>query len=205
MKTVKARITLTEQMLGSCCADPDVHRDFIASKSADAEKIKEELAALPAEEAFEKARTVFARGADGAPILFNYQFRGFLKSRIGVVAEFDEGPEIKLNKTKLSKFTFKRVVDELVRVRPRQIRLCDAVGPDCVRPLRATTMRGDRVALASSETVPAGTVFDVEITVYHDALLPLVYRALDDGADFGLCSWRGGGKGTFTWEDITPA
>jgi len=47
---MKVRITLTEEMLGSQSANPDIHEEFIASKSADAEKVKEELESLPADD-----------------------------------------------------------------------------------------------------------------------------------------------------------
>lgn len=68
-----ARIKLTEEMLGTASANPDVHREFIASKSADAEKAEEELAALPAAELEQKSRTVFHRDPDGVPIIYDYQ------------------------------------------------------------------------------------------------------------------------------------
>ena len=50
MKTTRFRLTLTEEMLGSACGNPDVHKEFIASKSADAAKMEEEMASLPAAE-----------------------------------------------------------------------------------------------------------------------------------------------------------
>ena len=75
MKTTKFKLTLTEEMLGSACGNPDVHKEFIAGKSADAAKMEEELAALPADVLADKAKTVFHRDADGTPMLFNYQVK----------------------------------------------------------------------------------------------------------------------------------
>ena len=75
MKTTRFRLTLTEEMLGSACGNPDVHKEFIASKSADAAKMEEELAALPAADLEGKSKTVFYRDDDGTPMLFDYQVK----------------------------------------------------------------------------------------------------------------------------------
>ena len=196
---MKIRVTLIEEMLGTACADPAVHRTYIASKSADAEKVEQELESLPADELFEKARTVFHRTPDGRPCIWDYQFKGFLKEAIGVMVELGEKAEV--GKLKLTKWTYKRAVDNFVFVGPRTIVL-GALGPECTRPLRADTMRGERVALATSETVPAGTEFEVEVTTLSPALDALVRQALDYGRLKGLGQWRNSGKGRFTWKEI---
>jgi len=198
---MKVRITLTDEMLGTASGNPDVHREFIASRSNDADKMAEEMEHLPASELEAKAKTVFARDESGAPCLFDYQVKGFVKEAMGALLELADG-ETKVGKTKLSKFTFKRLVDNYVFVTPRVIRLCDAVGPDCVRPLRAETMRGERVALATSETVPVGTAFECKLTVLAPSLRPLVRQCLDYGAHKGLGQWRNSGKGRFGWEEV---
>lgn len=198
---MKVRITLTEEMLGTASANPEIHEEFIAKKSADKEKAKEELAALHAEELLEKSMTVFPRDDDGTPMLFDYQFKGFVKEAVGALLELSD-KEFKVGKTKLTKFTHKRVVDNYVFVFPRKIRLA-SVGPVCTRPLRAETMRGERVALASSETVPAGTSFEIEIRTLAATLDELMVKCLDYGALKGIGQWRNSGKGRFSWEDIS--
>jgi hypothetical protein len=198
---MKIKITLTEEMLGTASADPEIHAKFIASKSKDAEKLKEELATLGADEAMEKALTVFPRDEDGQPILFDYQVKGFIKEAVGILLELDE-KEIKVGKTKLSKFTHKRLVDNYIFVSPRKIRLSNSVGGICTRPLRADTMKGERVSLASSETVPAGTTFECEIETLAESLNPLVKKCLDYGAKKGLGQWRNSSKGRFAWEVV---
>ena len=197
---MKVRITLTEEMLGTASANPELHKEFIASKSADADKLEEEMKALHADEAMAKAMTVYPRDDDGLPILFDYQVKGFFKDTVGLLLELDD-KEVKVGKTKLSKFTYKRLVDNYVFVTPRKIRLAP-VGPVCTRPLRAATMQGDRVALASSETVPAGTVFEFEVSSLAPALTEMLRACLDYGALKGIGQWRNSGKGRFTWEEI---
>jgi hypothetical protein len=198
---MKVKLTLIEEMLGTASQNKEVHAEFIASKSKDADKVKEELGALPSEELMEKAVTVFHRDADGKPILFDYQIKGFLKEAIGIMLELSD-KEVKVGKTKLSKFTFKRVVDNYVFVSPRIIRIAGDVGPLCTRPLRADTMKGERVSLASSETIPAGSVIECEVSWLSDSLSEIVKAALDYGKLKGLGQWRNSGKGRFAWEVV---
>jgi len=173
MEKLKVRVMLVEDMLGTASGNPDLHREFIASKSADAATMEEEMEALPAEKLMEKSLTVFPRDTDGTPILFDYQVKGFLKEACGTLLEVMDG-ECRVGKTRLSKFTYKRLIDNFVFVKPRKIRLNCQVGPACVRPLRAETMRGERVALASSETVPAGTTFEFAVESLSGSLMPLL-------------------------------
>lgn len=198
---MKVRVTLVEEMLGTSCANPDVHKEFIGSKSKDADKVQEELDALPQEERMEKAVAVFARDETGQPILWDYQVKGFLKDAIGLLLELSD-KEVRVGKTKLSKFTHKRLVDNYVFVSPRKIRLSNGCGAICTRPLRADTMKGERVSLASSETVPAGTWFECEITTLAPSLQAMLVDCLNYGALKGIGQWRNSGKGRFTWQEV---
>lgn len=198
---MKIKITLTEDMLGTASANPDIHKEYIASKSADAEKSEEELKALHADALMEKSTTVFPRDADGTPILWDYQFKGFIKEAVGVLVDLLD-KETRIGKTKLTKFTHKRIVDNFIFVSPRKLRLSEKVGSLCTRPLRADTMQGERVALASSETIPAGATFTCEIRTLNPQLDDLVRKCLDYGALKGIGQWRNSGKGRFTWEEV---
>lgn len=197
---MKARITLTEELLGTACANKDVHEEFIASRSKDAEKMQEELESLPAEDLLEKAVTVFPRDDDGTPILYDYQVKGFLKDAMAIQVQFME-EEKKVGKSKLTPYTVRRIVDNCVFVRPRKIRLAPVSGI-CTRPLRAQTRMGERVCLASSEIVPAYTTFDVEIVSLAPGLNEILEKCLDYGALKGLGQWRNSGKGRFSWEKL---
>ena len=201
---MKVRITFHEELLGTASGNAELHEEFIASKSADADKAKEELAALHAEELVEKSMTVFPKDEDGRPFLWDYQVKGFLKEATGVYIELTPG-ETRIGKTKLSKFTFKRVVDNFVFVAPRKIMLHMPDGGEigeCQRPLRAETMRGERVALAHSETVPVGTTCDFEVEVLHKSMDKVIDWCLEYGIKKGLGQWRNSGKGRFTFERV---
>ena len=204
---MKIKITFEEPLLGTASADPEVHEKFIALKSADKEKTKEELAALSAEELIEDSITVFPRDDDGRPMLWDYQIKGFLKEAIGTQVEFGSvklkakgGKEISM-----SKWTYKRLVDNFIFVFPRRIPLQipnDNELEICTRPLRASTMKGERVALASSEEAAQGTQIECEVTWDHPSLEEYVKEALDWGKKKGIGQWRNSGKGRFTWEEI---
>ena len=73
---------------------------------------------------------------------------------------------------------------------------------DCQRPLRASGPSGERVALAHSETVPAGSYIEFTIEMWTDDLEKVVRECLDYGARRGLGQWRNSGKGTFYWEEL---
>lgn len=208
-KTLKIRITTIEDTLGTASSNPDLHKEHIASHSADKAKMKEELEALPAEDLEEKSKTVFSRGKDGGPILWNYQFKGFFKEAVSAVREM---PESLVSKEKrLSKWSYKRTIDRLIQVgaidnaHERRIPLTMPDGAELgenVRPLRAETLRGERVALACSETVPAGTQMDLQIVLLDPRLEPFVREALDYGQWNGLGQWRSAGWGRFTWKEL---
>ena len=58
------------------------------------------------------------------------------------------------------------------------------------------------VALAASETVPAGTVLEFSILVMNPKDAETVCEWLDYGALRGLFQWRNSGKGSFEWEEV---
>ena len=98
---------------------------------------------------------------------------------------------------------FKKEIDGLVHVRPRAIPIVfeGEIG-NCQRPLRAETAQGARVALANSESIPAGATAEFEVIMLNDKDEELVREWLDFGQWNGLGQWRNSGKGCFTWEEI---
>lgn len=67
----------------------------------------------------------------------------------------------------------------------------------CQRPLRASTAQGERVALAHSEALPAGTWFDMEVGCLVDSDVDYVLEWLQYGVLRGIGQWRNSGKGRF--------
>lgn len=190
------KLTLTEDMLGTASNNAEIHSEFIASKAPDAMSMKEEVAALGVEEVIEKGKTVFPKMDDGTPMYWDYQIKGFFKDVCGM-----------LKKVTGSKSTgmkaYKKEIDGLIFVKERRIPI-HLSGPmgECQRPLRAQTAQGERVALASSETVPAGSWMEFTVQAFREADLKLVREWLDYGSFRGLGQWRNSSKGRFTWEEV---
>ena len=196
MKTMKVRLTLTEEALGMMPTSKEVHEEFIASKAPDAPSIEEEVEAIGVEEVVEKQKTVFPRMDDGTLFFWDYQLRGMVKDAIGMLR--------KVTNTACSKVTsYKKAVDGLIFVKERKIpiHLGGDIG-DCQRPLRASGPQGDRVALANSETVPAGSWIEFTFEILQDSLEKAVRECLDYGIRRGLAQWRNSGKGRYVWEEL---
>lgn len=192
---MKIKLTFTEPVLGTWPANPDVARDFIASKSPDAATIEDEIAALGADAVADKGKTVFPTH-DGCPVLYDYQIKGFFKDACGMLSR------VKTTKSSGIK-AYKKIIDGLIFVSPRYIpiSLSGEMG-ECQRPLRADTPQGQRISLPISDEAPAGSyiIFDIEcLDPSHEKL---VLEWLDYGRLRGIGQWRNSGKGRFTYEII---
>lgn len=205
-ETRKYKLTGVSDLLGSSPGDKEVFKNFIVDKA----KTPEERAAADLDTEFvldqeEKKRTYFYRDPKtGELILRPYQIKGFLKEAINTL------------KADLKVLSAKSKVDEYVFVRGKTIKITrdgeSLTQPDYLleRPLRAMTMQGPRVALASSEAVSAeeGWELEVEISLINNAgtakskpiTWEVIEAALDYGALKGLLQWRNGGYGSFDWE-----
>lgn len=203
MSKIRVKLTFTEELLGTANADPDIHEKYIASLAPDAPTRQEEVEAIGADAEVEKSRTVFSRDAEGNPILWDYQIRGFFKS--AAKAGNYIGGDSKLT-------NYKGKIDQTVFIDERQIRLNLPEGKtmgDCQRPLRAETAQGARVALANSETLPEGTTCEFTINMLakktekdKHPMEHYVREWLDYGKYNGIGQWRNSGKGRFTWEEL---
>lgn len=196
MKNMKVKITFLEEVLGTANADPEIHANFIASNAPDAPSRKEEIEAIGVEEATEKAMTVFPRGKDGRPIFWDYQIKGFFKDACGMLR--------KVSNTKSSKIkSYKKEIDGLIFVEQREIPIIfeGEIG-NRQRPIRAQTAQGERVALANSETIPAGAYIEFSVLCLTDGHLEAVQEWLDYGKLRGIGQWRNSGKGRFEWKEV---
>ena len=193
-KVLKVKVTMFEEILGTASANPEIHEEFIASKAPDAPTREEEVAAIGAEEVFEKGMTIFPRDKDGNPIAWDYQWKGFMKDACAALRKV---PKSECGKIK----AYKKEIDGLIFPEPRQIPI--AFSGDmgiCQRPLRGQTAQGERVALASSESIPAGATMTFDIRMLLPDHEKAVREMLDYGKLRGFGQWRNSGKGRFTYE-----
>ena len=104
--------------------------------------------------------------------------------------------------TKSSKIkAYKKIIDGLIFASPRMIPLEIEGGiGNCQRPLRAQTAQGERVSLANSEELPAGTTAEFFVDLFDDAHEELVLEWLEYGKLRGLGQWRNSGKGRFEFD-----
>lgn len=195
MTKTHIKITFTDDLLGTSSGNPELHREFIASKAPDAQKMEEEVAALGVDAVEEKSMTVFPRLADGTPFLYDYQIRGFFKEICGAMRA--------ISGTKSSKVkAYKKKVDNTIFVEPREIPLDlhSMKIENCQRPLRASTMQGERIALANSEVCPQGTTCEFDVICMVDEDADMLLEWLEYGKYKGIGQWRNSGKGRFTFE-----
>lgn len=196
MKTMKVKLTFTEPILGTCPADENVYKSFVASKAPDATTLEEEIAAIGVDAVAEKGMTVFPRTEDGKPFLYDYQIKGFFKDTCGGLKRVKGTVSSGIK-------AYKKEIDKLIFPQPRQIVFeYDGEIGFCQRPLRAQTMQGERVSLAISEQIPAGASVTFEIVLLNDDHEKAVREWLDYGKHSGIGQWRNSGKGRFTWEEV---
>ena len=204
MKDIKVKLTFTESILGTMPNNENVYSDFIATKAPDADTIEDEIAAIGVEAVDEKGRTVFPRMEDGTPFLYDYQIRGFFKGACGFL-KLVNGTESKKETAKGgSMVSFKKKIDGLIFVNERKIPFHNyGEISNCQRPLRAMTMQGERVSLASSDEIQAGAWVEFTIRLLCDDHEKCVREWLDFGQYNGIGQWRNSGHGRFVWEEVT--
>ena len=98
---------------------------------------------------------------------------------------------------------YKKIIDGCIFPQPRKIEIhMNGEMGNCQRPLRAQTAQGERIALANSEAVPAGSWIEFNVVCLSDAYEKAVREWLDYGQFKGIGQWRNSGMGRFTWEEI---
>ena len=202
-------------LLGSNPANPEIHSKFVAAKAATLEKTALEEAMLPGtEELAEKLKevkeqglTVFLRGSHGELVLSSHVIKGFFKAAFQAL------------KDQFGVAAVKGKIDNLLFIDPIEfIPIMDGKGepqtePDgyCERPLRAETMQGPRVTLASSEEVAPPWQLKFSVTLIANSgtgkSKAITFEQIEDALTYGkmkgLGQWRNSGRGSFEWERIS--
>lgn len=199
MGKVEVTLTFVTELLGTAPSDKEIYSSYIAAEAVAAGQLNghglmEELDSLPADD---KGRTVFHRNAEGKPILFDYQIKGFMKESCGMQARFP-------NTLSKGLKAYKKLIDGMVFVWPRHIEIEMPAGAKIgtlERPLRAQTAQGERVALACSEMIPSGSKITFEIESLNTDVIgkDMIKEWLNYGRMKGLGQWRNGSYGRFRY------
>ena len=212
-KEMRVKITFTEEGLGTQPNNQEIYSEFIASKSPDATTVEDEILAIGKEEFEEKQMTVFPRNDNNIPFIYDYQWKGFLKEAGRMMNRIPSSETKKTLKAFLQVingniFIKADVPDDIKSATERRkvsrqtlLNIPDGAQMNkCQRPLRAQTAQGERVSLACSETIPAGTTCEFTICLMDAKLEKVVAEWLDYGEEHGTLQWRNSGKGTFVWD-----
>ena len=215
-KTLKIRGAFITPVLATTPGNKEIYKDYICSKGTvgktgeELEKARknkeEELENFDNfdEETLEKATTYFPLDKDGDPIMYTYQIEGFLKSACGALKRI---PGTLSSKVK----AYKKEIDLLMFAMAdandpskREIKLkSDGEMEMFERPLRASTPQGERVALARSQSLPAGTTFEFDLLLLRgEQDIECVKEMLDYAKLEGFLQWRNSGMGRANLEII---
>lgn len=193
-KTMKVKLTFTDELLGAKPGNPNLYSDYIASKAPDAKTMAEEIEAFGIDVVAEKGVTVFLRNKDGLPYVEDYTVKGFFKDSCKALKKVPGTISSKIK-------AYKQEIDGRVFITPREIVLnMPGEMGYCQRPMRNSTPMGERISLAKSESAPEGTWIEFEIKCLTEEMYDLVVELLDYGEDRGMGQWRNSGKGRFKWE-----
>jgi hypothetical protein len=197
----KYELTFTEPLLGTKSGNKELSTEFIASKHPDGVQPDEQETI---DEQLEKASTIFHK-VNNRPFVWDYQFKGFFKEACLAMIETDALTKAELKAVRLTPYMYKRTIDKMIFVKPRRVFLQMPNGAAITeneRPLRGQTARGERIALARSEEVPAGTRCSIEVISLNKKLPPYIEQWLVYGELFGFGQWRSAGYGRFEYKKL---
>lgn len=158
------------------------------------------------------------------PFTWDYQWKGFFKEAMGAIKlhKYDTTKKKDIGGNEAINFsdqlrTHKKTVDLAISIHPRKIPLelpefyydvdgvtklptIDSSGRLKInqRSLRISGPQ-ERVAIAISEQVPAGTRMKFTIDIGREDLVDLVMACLDYGERHGFSGWRNAGYGRFRY------
>ena len=201
-KRIAVKVTFITECLGMRPQDPEIVKTYIASKAPDAKSVEEEVAAAGIDGVVENTMTVFPKTEDGRRFFFNHQWKGYFKEACSAIQRYKSGEATAKIKA------FKKVIDCNVKIESdnpddfRKIFINIPEGGEIgsvQRSLRAQTAQGDRIALANSESIPAGSTVKFLVSCPKD-IEKAVYEWLDYGTTHGTGQWRNADYGLFTYE-----
>ena len=191
-ETYHLRLTFEDEILATCGTNEYFVTAVAKPDEAEAiNKANDEYEDIPEED---RPMTVFPRTEDGEPFIYDYLIKGFIKNAAKAFNAIGGDKKVSSYKSKIDGGLF---------IEPRQLVLNLPEGKElglCARPLRASTMQGERVTIAKSESAPVGTSIEIWIKVMNPDIKKKLFEYLDYGYYNGLGQWHNSGKGRFSYE-----
>lgn len=202
--SIHVRCKFIEPVLGSNPGSAQVATDYVSKLAPDAKSRKEEVELYGEEDVEDTLTTKFYQEEiDGHKhyYLLTYQVEGFMKA----AAEA-------LKRAGLTRVTaFKKTLNQLVfvsgtnSVKPieRKIEIhrpAKTAVKTNQRSLKASTPKGDRTALASSEEIAKGATFEMWVFVLDKQVTDFILSLIEYGEFSGIGQWRNAGYGRFRTE-----
>lgn len=182
----RVKIVTMTKLLGTVAKDPKVFEDYIGVKKPP-EIMENEAETIDDPQADCVGWSGFHRNDNGL-FIYEYMIKGMLKDAGNVLKDIIG---IKALKSKITNFVY---------VAPRHILLNkQEVDGTLVRPLRAPTPHGERVAITRSDFINEGLEleFFIGILKHKEITTEKVNRILRHGRLMGLGQWRNAGYGRF--------
>ena len=202
-KEIEALLRTVEEVVGTSLTREEVSQLFSGDEKL--KSLRESLGGFDTQ-----GVTVFFRDKNGKPCLGNHMIKGFLKAAGEAFARTLPTK----NGTMLHSATYtSAIINQHVTVTPDFLvaskdieRTKDKKPKYLQRSLRVQTAQGQRVTLAKSEVLPAGTEFTFTVKVMDGSPFTkeVLEQLLSYGEMVGLGQWRGsGGKGQFQVVSLT--
>lgn len=201
IRKYNVEIELLEDQLGTIPVSKSIFAKHLASKITQKgkrdgmtpeeiqERIDEDLESYDEDDSDLKAGyTTFFKDEDKNPYIKDYMIKGFLKDAASALKQFGKHKQLR---SKVVKFVF---------IEPRKILLPKQEKYNVLeRPLRAMTARGERVSIARSDTIPAGTIIKFTVVCLAGIISKKCLETLFEyGKYIGVGQFRSGGYGKFS-------
>lgn len=203
MKLYKVRLRTVQDTLGTTPKNPEFFEAYVASKAGDI-NVEDEYETLPqtAEDIAEDRSTGFHiwRHEDWPrpmPIVYDYMIQGFCAASIRALQK-----EQNAGKHASKVRAHQQEVRRHLHVFPRRIPIENAkFNEPNTRPIRASTPKGERVSLISSDSIAPGATLNFWMLVMGEKLTDeVINEILWYGRIQGLLQWRNAGYGRFKYE-----
>ena len=204
----RIRFYFLQDVLGGRAFNENILTSWIEGKAPEGKNISDEIANRGIEDVVENKMTGFSK-EQGCPHIWDYQIKGFLKEAMGALKKLPntESSKQKAHKKAVDNYIFfdARTSRKIFFHNADGSRVNNSQLKEEERSLRASTMQGERVSIARSESVPAGTYVEFDMIVMDESLNKAIDECFNYGRYKGFGQWRNAGFGTFMWMEFDKA